>query len=268
MDATDVKQVQRVMWSVGDFPDIAPTIQAAADVVVDRVAPKSGDEMLDVATGTGNVAIPAAQRGATVTGLDLTPELFEAARARATEAGVEVEWIEGDAEQLPFADDSFDKVTSTFGVMFAPRQEVAAAELVRVARPGAQIALAAWTPEGLNGTMFRTVASHMPPPDHEFKPPVMWGVEDHVRTLFPNDIELEFERLNVVLERESTEDMMSYAENVLGPMVLAKAALEPQGKWDALRADLLKLYDDNNLATDGSMRCEAEYLLVTARLPQ
>src|SRR5208283_4800657 len=137
IDAGAIKQGQKMMWSVGDYPDLAKNIQAVADVLVERSGAAPGQDLLDVATGTGNVAIPAALAGARVTGLDLTPELLEVARRRASDAGVDVNFIEGDAEELPFEDDSFDRVTSCFGVIFAPRQAHAAGELARVARPGA-----------------------------------------------------------------------------------------------------------------------------------
>jgi ubiquinone/menaquinone biosynthesis C-methylase UbiE len=268
IDVSGIKEGQRKMWTIGDYPDIARTIASVAELVVERSGPQPGESLLDVATGSGNVAIPAAATGASVTGLDLTPRLLEVARERAAEAGVEVNFIEGDAEQLPFADSSFDRVTSCFGVMFAPRQQVAADELVRVARPGATIVFTAWTPEGLNGRMFKTVGSYMPPPPPELKPPVMWGNEEHVRSLFSESgAELSFERQMVTFEHESAEGWFEYNERVLGPTILAKAALEPQGKWDALRGELVKLYIDGNEADDGAFRAQAEYLLTVARLP-
>ena len=184
IDVSAIKDAQRKMWTIGDYPEIARTIAQVGELVAERADPQPGQDLLDVATGSGNVAIPAALAGAKVTGLDLTPKLLEVARERAAEAGVEIDFVEGDAEDLPFDDRSFERVTSCFGVMFAPRQDVAAGELVRVARPGARIVVAAWTPEGLNGRMFRTVGSYMPPPPPELKPPVMWGNEDHVRGLF------------------------------------------------------------------------------------
>ena len=268
LDIAGIKQGQRAMWSAGDYPEIAQRIQSAADHVVETAGVSAGDDVLDVATGSGNVAIVCAQRGARVTGLDLTPELFDAARRRAAAAGVECEWVEGDAEELPYPDDSFDKVLSTFGVMFAPRHKQAAAELVRVARPGGTIVVAAWTPEGGNGQMFKTVASHMPPPPPEFQPPTMWGTEEHVRELFePHGVNPAFERRNVVFEADSPEEWLDYNERTLGPMVLARAGLEPQGKWDALHEDLLDLYRRNNLSTDGSFKAEGEYLVSTVRVP-
>ncbi|HZO58707.1 MAG TPA: class I SAM-dependent methyltransferase [Solirubrobacterales bacterium] len=268
LDVAGMKQGQRAMWAAGDYPEISQRIQSAAQHVVERAGVESGHDVLDVATGSGNVAIVCAGLGAKVTGLDLTPELLDAARERATAAGVECEWVEGDAEDLPYPDGSFDRVLSTFGTMFAPRHEIAAAELVRVTRPGGTIAVAAWTPEGGNGQMFKTVAQHLPPPP-EAKRPTMWGEEQYMRDLFgPHGVDLEFERGNVVFESESPEAWLEYNERTLGPMVLARAALEPQGKWEALRQDLVDLYRGFNLNDDGSFRAEGEYLVTVARVPE
>jgi SAM-dependent methyltransferase len=268
MDVAGFKEGQRRVWSAGDYPDIARYIESAAERVVDAAGVEAGQDVLDVATGSGNVAIIAALRGANVTGLDLTPELFDAARRRSGEAGVDCEWIEGDAEDLPFPDDSFDRVLSTFGTMFAPRHERAAAELVRVCRPGGVVAVAAWTPEGGNGQMFKTVGSHMPPPPPELKPPTMWGNEDHVRELFgPLGVDLQFERNEVTFEADSPEAWLEYNERVLGPMVVARAALEPQGKWQALHDDLLGMYRRLNQNTDGTLRLTGEYLVTIAHVP-
>ena len=268
LDVAGFKQTQRKIWSSGDYPDIAQRVESAAERLVAAADVEDGQDVLDVATGSGNVALLAAKRGANVTGLDLTPELFEAARRRAGEAGVECEWVEGDAEALPYEDGSFDRVLSTFGTMFAPRHEVAAAELVRVTRPGGTVAVAAWTPEGTNGEMFKTVASHMPAPPPELKPPSMWGNEEHIRSLFePHGVELEFERGAVDFADESVDAWLAYSEAKLGPMVMARAALEPQGKWQALHDDLKALYERQNLNTDGSFRVTPEYLITIARVP-
>ena len=145
---------------------------------------RGDDLVLDVACGNGNATIPAAKTGATTTGLDLTPELLEAGREAAAEAGVEIDWVEGDAQDMPFDDASFDVVTSVFGCMFAPDQRRAAAEIARVLRPGGRMVVCAWTPEGNMGKMFMTVAAHRPPPPEGFQPPVLWGNEEHVRELF------------------------------------------------------------------------------------
>lgn len=268
IDVSAIKDGQRKMWTAGDYPEIARMLTSAAEAILERAEAGPGMSLLDVATGAGNVAIPAALGGASVTGLDLTPKLLGVARERAAEAGVEVSFVEGDAEELPFESDSFDRVTSCFGVMFAPRQELAAAELARVARPGGAIVLAAWTPEGLNGQMFKTVGSYMPPLPPGLKPPVMWGREDHVRSLFePTGAELTFERHMVTFEHESAVAWLEYNERVLGPTIMAKAALEPQGRWNALREELVELYTNGNEAKDGTFRARAEYLLAVARLP-
>jgi ubiquinone/menaquinone biosynthesis C-methylase UbiE len=203
-----------------------------------------------------------------VTGLDLTPELFEVARRRAAEVGVQIEWLQGDAEALPFADDSFDRVFSVFGTMFAPRQAQAAAELARVCRPGGIFGVCAWTPTGVFGEMFKTVARYLPPPEGVM-PPVLWGDRDYVRdSLFgPTGADLEFERLTVPFIADSAEKWIAYNARVLGPWVMAKAALEPQGRWDSLRDELTALYEQANQAEDGTMRVEAEYLMTVGRLP-
>jgi SAM-dependent methyltransferase len=260
--ADDFKQGQRKMWATGDFPTIATRIQGASDLTIDRLGVEPRQDLLDVATGSGNAAIPAAQAGARVVGLDQVPELLEAARARADEAGVEIEWVEGDAESLPFDDNSFDRVSSVFGVMFAPRHEQAAGELVRVTRSGGRIAVAAWTPEGLNGQMFKTIGAHMPPPPPELKPPVLWGTEQHVQGLFADPrLTVSFERHAIPVAWDSIDGWIDHCEVNLGPTVLAKRALEPQDRWEAARADLAALYERFNEADDGSLNAPAEYLV-------
>jgi SAM-dependent methyltransferase len=266
-DFSEIKQRQRAMWSAGDYPDIAKTIQNVADAVVEAVGVQDGESLLDVATGSGNAAIAAARRGARVTGLDLTPELLEAAKARAASEGVEIAFLQGDAEALPFEDASFDRVTSVFGAMFAPDQERAAAELLRVCRPGGVVAVAAWTPEGMNGQLFATIGRHMPPPPEGFKPPILWGVEDAVRALFADAAEVTCERRPATdsARAESAEAWVAYTERVLGPTIMAKRALEPQGTWGQARADLLALYERANEAADGTFLAHPEYLLTVAR---
>jgi len=267
-EAEQIKQGQRAMWTAGDYPEVAQRLEPVAELLVDRVGAGAGLSLLDVATGSGNVALVAARAGAAVTGLDLTPKLVEAARGRALEAGLEIELIEGDAEALPFADGRFDLVTSCFGVMFAPRQRLAAGELVRVARPGATIAVAAWTPAGFVGRTFRISASFMPPPPPGFVPPVAWGEEDHVAGLFEGTgVELSFERLTVAFTGDSAESWLERDERILGPSIMAKAALEPKGRYGELRSQLLAHYENANVAGNGGFRADAEYLLTLARVP-
>jgi SAM-dependent methyltransferase len=249
------------MWAMGDYPSAAEQIADVGPIAVEKAGVSSGDTVLDVACGAGNATIPAAKTGADVTGLDLTPELLDAGRAAAKEAGVEIEWVEGDAEQLPFEDGSFDAVLSVFGSMFAPDHAVAAAEMARVLKPGGRLAVCSWTPEGNIGKFFTTTASHMPPPPEGFQPPVLWGNEDHIREIFEGtDIDLAFERETVDFGGESPEEFLADFENKLPPMVAAKTMLEPAGKWDALRADLLKLYEEGNTSKDG-YRSPGEYLV-------
>lgn len=267
-DVAGVKQGQRMMWAQGDYPTMSKPIAPVGELLVELVGAEPGEKLLDVATGTGNVAIPAALRGITVTGLDITPELLQIASARASEEGVELTLIEGDAEELPFEDASFDRVTSSFGVMFAPRHHRAAAELVRVTRPGARIAISAWTPAGLNGKMFATMGSYLPAPPPGAEPSVMWGLEDHVRELFADSgARLSFERRTVSFTAETIEEWVSNGERTLGPLVVAKALLEPQGTYEQLRAELIGLYSQANEAENGTFAAQAEYLVTLADLP-
>jgi SAM-dependent methyltransferase len=268
IDVSGFKQGQRTMWSTGDYPEVAKRIESVAELLAERVGAGPGIELLDVATGSGNVALAAARAGAEVTGLDLTPKLLEAARGRASDEDLDVRFVEGDAEELPFESDSFDRVTSCFGVMFAPRHEQAASELTRVVRPGGAVAFTAWTPEGLIGRTFRTVGSFMPQPPPELRPPVAWGDEDHVRELLADSgAELSLERRTVAFTGDSPEGWLDHDERILGPAIMAKAALEPQGRYGELREQMIALYSDANEADDGSFRAQAEYLLTVARMP-
>jgi SAM-dependent methyltransferase len=225
--------------------------------------------VLDVATGTGNVALRAVRSGAKVTGLDLTPELLDIAAVRAAALGVEVEWIHGDAEALPFPDRSFDRVLSAFGIQFAPRHQMTVRELVRVCRPGGAIAVANWTPEGFVGQMFATLSPYLPPPPRFASPPLLWGSEEHVRELFSTlDVELEFERAVVATTFGSVEDWLQFYETNYGPTIRAKSLPESEGRWADCRAELADLFQSENRSTDDEgVRIEAEYMLIVA-LPQ
>jgi SAM-dependent methyltransferase len=242
-------------------------IRSASDTIMDKAAVSSGDELLDVACGTGNLAIPAAQRGAKVTAMDITPKLVEIARAEAAEAGLDIDFSEGDAEALTYADESFDKTLSVFGMIFAPQHGLAASEMVRVTRPGGTVAITSWTSEGMNGSLFKVMGQHMPPPPEGMKTPVHWGSEDYVEETFPDEVDWNFSREIVTFRAPSVEAFIAFNEVKLGPMVLAKAALTPQGKWDALREDLAEHYERFNVADDGTFAGEAEYLLAIGQLP-
>jgi len=264
----EIKERQRHMWTVGDFPDIAKRTVPAAAAVVERLGIAADERVLDVATGSGNGVLIAAERGAVASGLDLTPKLLAVAAERAAAADVEVDLVEGDAEALPYGDDSFDAVISMFGVMFAPDQQRAADELVRVCRPGGRIGIAAWTPTGMVGRMFMLLARHLPPPPEGFQPPILWGTEDHVRGLFAASgatVTSTLERAR--FESGSIAEIVAEDEQKLGPIILAKEALEPEGRWEVVRAELVELTEEENRAGDGSVLLEPEYLLSVIELP-
>jgi ubiquinone/menaquinone biosynthesis C-methylase UbiE len=258
------KDRARATWAAGNFDEIAKTILGVGQKVVERADIQSGTTVLDVACGTGNATIPAALAGGRCTGLDLVPELLDYARKNAAEAGVAIEWIEGDAEALPFEDGSFERVLSTFGVMFAPRHAVAAGELARVCAPGGMLVLANWTPEGMIGDMFRTIGSRMPAPPSYASPPPLWGNEEHVRGLLePHGFDVRAERVMAIFRGDSVEDVVARMEKFFGPWKMAQAALGDE--WAPLRAQLYDLYAGAAEPVDeGGIGAFGEYLLVVA----
>ena len=180
-DDAELKVRHRAMWASGDYSTMVETfLLPLGPELVAAAGVGSGQRVLDVAAGTGNASLPAARTGAAVTASDLTPELLDAGRQRAEAEGLELEWVQADAEHLPFADESFDVVMSCIGVMFAPHHQQAADELVRVCRPGGTLALLSWTPEGMLGALFRTMGEFAPPPPPGAQPPPFWGSEEHL----------------------------------------------------------------------------------------
>jgi SAM-dependent methyltransferase len=263
----ELKHTHRAVWAAGDYAAVAEHIdEVPPRDLLHRVGITAGDDVLDVATGTGNVAIQAARAGAQVTGLDLTPELLVTARRRADQPDVLVEWVEGDAEALPFDDARFDRVLSVFGVQFAPRHQVVADELVRVCRPGGRIGLVNWTPEGHIGQLFRVLGRYLPPPPAFASPPPKWGDEGHVRDLFAGTgVELEFVRGVNPWRFPSADAYVSFLETHYGPLVKARERLTGEGAWDACRPELVALAESSNAATDGTLLIPAEYLVVTGQ---
>ncbi|HEX6701827.1 MAG TPA: class I SAM-dependent methyltransferase [Gaiellaceae bacterium] len=262
----DLKRVHRAIWSAGDYAAISDAItdELVPDQLLARVGIEPGHEVLDVATGTGNVALRAAATARAV-GLDLTPELLEIARSRADAHGVDVEWVEGDAEDLPFESGRFDRVLSAFGVQFAPRHEVVAAELARVCKPGGTIGLASWTPEGAIGNMLAIIGRYSPPPPPYVSPPARWGSEEHVERLFAGEpVELQFERATKPLRFDSAEHFISFMEACYGPMVKARERLTGEGRWDDCRAELVDVFEARNESSNGRLQVDAEYLLAIA----
>lgn len=258
----------RAVWSAGHWDVISRHLPPAGETVLDLAGVGPDMDVLDVGCGSGGtIAIPAARRGARVVGSDVVGAHFEDAMPRMEAAGVNVDWVEADAADMPFADESFDRVLSTFGHAFAPDQEGAARELVRVCRPGGMIVCAMWTPEGVNGQMFGIVGSHMPPPPEGFASPVLWGTEQRWRELVGSQgVELEFRRELCSFTGDSPEALMDEFATNFGPLVTAHDVLGEEG-FAALRADLTALYEQHNQATDGTQRLEAEYLVAIGRKP-
>jgi SAM-dependent methyltransferase len=261
----EFKTRQRATWDAGEYALLSEHIADVGELVVARADIEPGTTVLDVACGAGNATIPAARTGARVTGLDLTPKLLEHGRQKAEEEGLEIEWVEGDAEDLPFPDQSFDRVLSTFGHMFAPRHRLTADEMVRVCRPGGTIATATWTPEGIFGPMSAAAAPYMPPPPDYASPPALWGTEEHVRELFgPVATGFEFERHVNRIEWESLEGWADYFMERFPPLVTAQAMLGD--RFQELRDRIVEIWRDRNEADDGSLRLPQEYLLSIVRL--
>jgi ubiquinone/menaquinone biosynthesis C-methylase UbiE len=262
-DLTEQQEQARKLWSSGDYASAMHVIETVGPRAVEAAGVSDDDVVLDVACGNGNATIPAAKTGAKVTGIDLTPSLLEAGRADAKEAGVEIEWIEGDAQKLPFDDASFDVVISVFGCMFVPDQSAEAQEMARVLKPGGRMAVCAWTPEGNMGKMFMTIAAHRAPPPEGFQSPILWGNEEHVRELFDGTgLDLEIERASVDYTAESVEHYFEEVARDLPPIAASKSLLEPDGKWEALEAELLEVHSSFNTADKGWVS-SFEYLVIS-----
>jgi SAM-dependent methyltransferase len=263
VDLEAVTAVQQQMWSEGDFARVGRAIVIVSENLCEAADVTPGERVLDVACGAGNTAIAAARRFAKVTGLDYVPALLEHGRERAKAELVDVDYVEGDAQALPFDDSSFDCVMSTFGVMFAPDQERAAAELLRVCRPGGRIALANWTPDGMIGEMFGITVKHAPPP-FKIDPPVLWGTEDRLGELLGDGIaDLQAERRQFVQRFPSPEFGLEYMRKWFGPTKMAFARLDADGQA-AMTADMVDLYSRHNMAGDGAVVAPATYLEVVA----
>jgi ubiquinone/menaquinone biosynthesis C-methylase UbiE len=258
-DLAAIKQRQQATWASGDYHMIATQILIVSELLIEALDPHSTERLLDVASGSGNAALAAARRGLEVVGVDYVPALLERARQRAEAEGVTAEFVDGDAEKLPFDDGSFDVVSSVFGVMFAPDQERTANELVRVTRPGGRIGLVAHTPEGFIGQLFKTNARHVPPPAG-LRSPIQWGTEERLHELFGGAIaEIRFERRHYVFRDRSPEAFVRYWRRYYGPILKAFEAVGHGGE-DALRTDLLELIGRFNRAEDGTMVVPSEYL--------
>jgi SAM-dependent methyltransferase len=260
----ELKARHRAMWASGDYPSMVETfLLPLGPRLVEACGIGPGTRVLDVAAGTGNASIPAALAGAEVTASDLTSELLEAGRQRAEGAGLTLAWVQADAEDLPFDDGSFDVVISAIGAMFAPHHLQTANELLRVCRPGGTIGLLNWTPEGMIGTLLRTLGQFAPPPPPGAQPPPLWGSEAHLAELFGADVDFATagrDVLNVTAfgrPREFGEHFKAH----YGPTIVAQANARRIGRDEEFEATLDQFCDDWNRDTPDRARFELEYLL-------
>ncbi|HEX5507684.1 MAG TPA: class I SAM-dependent methyltransferase [Pseudolabrys sp.] len=261
-DLAALKARQHAAWSSGDYALIGTTLQIVGEDLCEALDLRAGQKVLDVAAGNGNVTLAAAHRWCEVTSTDYVPALLDRGRARASAEGLTIEFTEADAEALPFPDGTFDAVVSTFGVMFTPNQDKAAAQLLRVCKPGGKIGLANWTPDGFVGQLFRTIGKYLPPP-LGVKSPLAWGTYERLSELFcyaaANSIHAVPRHFN--FRYRSAAHFVDVFRAYYGPMHKAFAALKP-AEQDGLRNDLLALIERKNKAYDGTMVVPAEYLEV------
>ena len=264
-DFTLVKAKQQAAWGAGDYAVIGTTLQIVGETLCEALDLRAGQRVLDVAAGNGNATLAAARRWCDVVSTDYVPALLERGRARAGAEGLAVQFEQADAEKLQYADGSFDVVLSTFGVMFTPNQELAAAEMARVCRPGGKIGLANWTPASFVGEMFKLIGRYIPPAPG-MKPPSLWGTDERLRELFGSRVAaLQAPRRNFMFRYRSPRHWLDTFRTYYGPMHKAFAALDA-GKQESLAEDLLGLAQRFNTVTDGTMVVPGEYLEAVIRL--
>jgi len=264
-ELSESQETTRELWAAGDYDAIAQLTRDVGAVVAGAVSIEPGMRVLDVGTGTGSVAIAAAQRGAEVVGLDIAPELFDAARRRAAEAGVEVEWVEGDAEALPFDDESFDRVLTAFGTTCAVQHDVAASELVRVCRSGGEVVMATWCPESLPARLMTMLRRHQPPEDLSPVSPSEWGTHGHVRRRLGGELVLAIEPAAIDIAFDSAEALLAHYEEHFGPLVVARLEIDPQ-LYENLRRELLAWIEELDTG-ERELLIAAPYLLVVGHKP-
>jgi SAM-dependent methyltransferase len=262
-DLSAIKGRQQMAWSSGDYGKVGVTLTLMAELLAEAADLKSGQKVLDVASGNGNASLAAARRFAEVTAIDYVPMLLEEGRRRAEAEGLAVDFREGDAENLAFEDASFDVVISTLGVMFAPNQQKAAEELLRVVKPGGTIAMASWVPDGYIGELFKTMGKHVPPPPG-LKPPFRWGTEEGLDELLDGGIgSLQTRRRTFVWRFLSARHHVGFMREYYGPMNKAFGALDEEGQ-NALERDLITLAERYDRSEDGTTVLHSDYLEVVA----
>jgi ubiquinone/menaquinone biosynthesis C-methylase UbiE len=269
MELAEPKAETRAMWALGDYDRFArETVWGLGAVLVEASGISAGQRVLDVAAGTGNVALRAAEAGANVVASDLTPQHFEAGRREAARLGVELEWVEADAESLPFDDGEFDVVTSSLGAIFAPDHQAVAGEMLRVCRPGGRIGMINFTPDGLAAEFFGVLAPYMPPPPPGALPPLLWGNEEHVRDLFGARVEsLALKRASYVERAATPRAYVGLFTDTFGPVVAIRASLvdQPERLESFDQAFLEFATGANQGAPNGGAEYHYDYLLVIAR---
>ena len=260
----ELKARHRAMWASGDYPSMVETfLLPLGPRLVDAIGIERGMRVLDVAAGTGNASLVAAERGGDVTASDLTPELLEAGKARADAAGLTLQWREADAENLPFEDASFDVVMSSIGCMFAPHHQAVADELVRVCKPGGKIGLLSWTPEGMIGQLFRTMGPFMPAPPPGAQPPPLWGGEQHLAELFGDRVAFsQHERDNLEIDAfKAPRDYGEHFKDRYGPTIAAYKNAAANGREAELDEALFAFCDEWNRGTPDDAHFAQEYLV-------
>ncbi|MFN8442461.1 MAG: class I SAM-dependent methyltransferase [Caldilineaceae bacterium] len=254
----------KMTWTTGDFGKIAKGYEPGAAEFIERLNFKRNDKVLDVACGTGNLAIPAARKGASVTGIDIAPNLVEQAKAWAQAEKLNVQFEEGDAEQMPYANGSFDAVVTMFGAMFAPRPEKTASELARVCRSGGRIAMANWTPDGFIGQMFKIMGKHVPPAQG-IPSPILWGKAEAVKDRFGDQVaDVRYTERTITFNYPfDAAATVEYFRAWYGPTQRAFATLGPEAQ-QALRSDLEALWSAHNRSNNGATQVDSTYLEVVA----
>ena len=259
VDLAAVKARQQGAWSSGDYAVVGTTLQIVGEQLCEALDLRAGQKVLDVAAGNGNVTLAAARRWCKVLSTDYVPALLERGRERAAAERLDIEFQQADAEALPFAAESFDVVVSTFGVMFTPDQERAAAELIRVCRPGGKIGLANWTPDGFIGQLFKTIGKYLPPPAG-VKSPALWGTEARIKEMFGRQASsIVCARRAFVFRYASPEHWLDLFKAYYGPLLKAFAALDSSGQA-ALAREIIGLIEQFNRSGDAAMVAPSDYL--------
>jgi ubiquinone/menaquinone biosynthesis C-methylase UbiE len=265
-ELTAVKARQQGAWSSGDYAVIGTTLQIVGEQLCEALDLRAGQRVLDVAAGNGNVTLAAARRWCKVVSTDYVPALLDRGRERAAAERLDIDFQQADAEALPFVDATFDIVVSTFGVMFTPDQERAAAELIRVCKPGGKIGLANWTPDGFIGQLFKTLGKHLPPPAG-VKSPALWGTEARIAEMFGKQAaEIKIEHRAFAFRYRTAQHWLEVFRTYYGPLLKAFATLDPRAQ-SALADDLIALVGHFNRSGDASMVVPSDYLeiVVTRR---